>query len=164
MVTPLEELFPGLAKGGYRVTSPADNNYNCIAWAASDPANWWWPGPNADEEFWPHGVPREVTRAAFQQAFVSLGYAPCAGADLESGFEKIALFADQRDRPTHAARQLPDGRWTSKLGKKEDVEHALSDLEGAIYGSVVLIMKRPLGVREGELPRDKDTRESESTL
>lgn len=27
------------------------------------------------------------------------------------------------------ARQLPNGRWTSKLGEVEDIEHDLSDLE-----------------------------------
>ena len=32
--------------------------------------------------------------------------------------------------------------WTSKLGRMEDLEHALRDLEGVVYGSVVLILKR----------------------
>jgi hypothetical protein len=31
MVNPLEEAFPRLANGGYRVTSPKDKKYNCIA-------------------------------------------------------------------------------------------------------------------------------------
>lgn len=33
-------------------------------------------------------------------------------------------------------------RWTSKLGELEDIEHDLTDLEGAAYGKVVLLMKR----------------------
>jgi hypothetical protein len=69
--------------------------------------------------------------------------------ELESGFEKIALFASD-GVPKHAARQLESGRWTSKLGTREDIEHALHDLEGAIYGSVALVMKRPL-------PRQRDS-------
>jgi hypothetical protein len=44
--------------------------------------------------------------------------------------------------PTHAARQVAADRWTSKLGELEDIEHSLRDLEGAVYGSVVQIMKR----------------------
>ena len=44
--------------------------------------------------------------------------------------------------PTHAARQLRSGRWTSKLGQAEDIEHELRALEGAIHGAVVLILKR----------------------
>src|SRR5262249_54100578 len=30
----LETLFPGLSGSGYVITSPADDRYNCIAWAA----------------------------------------------------------------------------------------------------------------------------------
>jgi len=63
---------------------------------------------------------------------------------MEVGFEKVALFADAQGLPLHAARQLSDGRWTSKLGEQEDIEHALRDLEGVAYGNVALVMKRPL--------------------
>jgi hypothetical protein len=68
----------------------------------------------------------------------------CGQADLEPGFEKIAPFADADGLPTHAARQLPGGRWTSKLGELEDIEHDLNDVAGTAYGTVVQIMKRPL--------------------
>jgi hypothetical protein len=63
---------------------------------------------------------------------------------LEPGSEKIAVFANAKGVPTHAARQLASGFWTSKLGVSEDIEHRLRDLEGDIYGTVALIMKRPL--------------------
>jgi hypothetical protein len=88
-------------------------------------------------------VPRELTRTAFISAFVLLGYVICDAEELEAGFQKIALFADEHGMPTHAARQLPNGRWTSKIGKAEDIEHDLRDVEGVLYGSVVLVMKRP---------------------
>jgi hypothetical protein len=52
--------------------------------------------------------------------------------------------------PLYAARQLPNGRWTSKLGEWEDIEHALHDLTGMVYGSVVLVMKRPRTANAGE--------------
>lgn len=41
-------------------------------------------------------------------------------------------------------RQLPTGRWTSKLGQAEDIEHDLRALEGEIYRAVALILKRPV--------------------
>ena len=45
---------------------------------------------------------------------------------------------------THAARQLPNGKWTSKLGKAEDVEHeSPEDVAGGVYGEVVQFMRRP---------------------
>lgn len=143
MVNPFEETFPGLSASAYRVTSPSSNCYNCIAWAAGDCENWWWPGPNV-KDFWPPGVARAETLVAFLEAFTSLGYVACSGDELEPGFERIALFADAQGMPTHASRQLPSGRWTSKLGNLEDIEHALYDLTGSAYGSVVQIMKRPL--------------------
>lgn len=144
MVTPLEEVFPGLAKGDYRITSPANADYNCMAWAVADTGKWWWPGSDERREYWPPGLLREATVSAFQAAFALLGYVPCAEQEAEPGFEKVALFADYSGKPTHAARQLSTGRWTSKLGRMEDIEHELHDLEGAVYGTVVLILKRPV--------------------
>jgi len=48
------------------------------------------------------------------------------------------------------ARQLADARWTSKLGGLEDIEHALHDLVGAEYGTVALILRRPVAGAGGE--------------
>jgi hypothetical protein len=156
MVNPLEETFPGLVRGGYVITSPRTKGYNCIAWAAGATGNWWWPVPEADETFWPSGVARAETPAAFRDAFASLGYVECSGEDREPGFEKIALFANDQGVPLHAARQLPEGRWTSKLGELEDIEHALHDLEGTLYGAVVLVMKRPVPSPAGVATERKD--------
>lgn len=145
MVEPIEDVFPGLGTSAFRVTSPATRDYNCIAWAAGDTARWWWPDldPDNDAIFWPAGVIAEETLEAFVAVFVTLGYAPCIGEELELGFEKVALFANG-GIPTHAARQLPSGRWTSKLGLREDIEHDLHALSGEEYGTAVLFMKRPL--------------------
>jgi hypothetical protein len=140
----LEAAFPGLASGRYHITSRSNWRYNCIAWAAGQTTDWWWPGPNAAVEHWPEGVPRELSLPAFQQAFETLDYSVCAAEEQESGFQKIALYADANGQPTHAARQLPEGNWTSKLGNAEDIEHELRALEGDTYGTVVLFMKRPL--------------------
>ena len=113
----------------YRVTSPATDGYNCIAWAADN-----------DAVYWPPNAPREETLDAFTAALAILGYAPCPGEEMEPGFEKIALFAVG----THAARQLPNGRWTSKLGRREDIEHDLHAIGGTAYGAVARLFKRPV--------------------
>jgi hypothetical protein len=145
MVGILESLFPGFRTTVYRVTSPKTGDYNCIAWAAGDTSDWWWPvsDPVDEQPFWPAGVVRELTLPAFVAAFVTLGYSPCAGDVLDPDAEKVAIFADGLGKPTHAARQLANGRWTSKLGKAEDIEHDLHALDGDIYGTVVLVLKRP---------------------
>jgi hypothetical protein len=152
MVNLLEQIFPRLATGNYQVTSPKNEHYNCIAWAAGDTANWWWPGPDPDREYWPTNVVREETLAGFVALFSFLGYVVCAGEDLEESFERIALFADAQGQPTHAARQLPSGLWSSKLGKLEDIEHALHDLEGTAYGTVMLLMKRSIPAEDSFMP------------
>ena len=153
MVDPhLEHAFPGLRGQGYQFTSARDRNYNCIAFAAGDNHNWWWPDV-AEEDTWPAEAARAETMAAFRDAFATLGYAVCNNDQLEAGYEKIAIFA-LAGVPKHAARQLANGRWASKLGPMEDIEHALHDLTGLAYGSVVLIMKRSLLLATQDAPAD----------
>jgi hypothetical protein len=87
-------------------------------------------------------VPRENTIDAFKLAFGGLGYQVCDNGDLENGVEKIALYC-LHGQPTHAARQLENGNWTTKFGDFEDVEHSdLGCLIGPGYGDVQVYMKR----------------------
>lgn len=133
----LISIFPGLAETPFEITSPYDENHNCIAWAAGEQNFWWWPG-----RFWPKEVPPAETRLAFIKAFATKGYEQCAGSELEDGFEKVCLY-EKLGRPKHAARQLPDGRWTSKLGMEHDILHQLEGLSGKQYGKPALFMRRP---------------------
>lgn len=81
----------------------------------------------------------------------------CANGDLEDGFEKIVLYqyidetsAHDIGEWSHAARQLPNGKWGSKIGDLEDTIHKTPQaLEGIEYGRVGLYMKRRL--RRGRL-------------
>jgi hypothetical protein len=130
--------FPCLNKmpRPFRETSPADVRYNCFAWAFGVTAQWWDP-----RHIWPEGCPRELSIKAFMETFGALGYEPCGDGRRQKGWEKIALYA-KGDEPTHAARQLTSGRWTSKLGKNIDIEHRVRDLEGPCYGKVVAYFSR----------------------
>lgn len=141
----LVRYFPRLTLGAYRQTSDCDPTYNCVAWAVNDTSNFWWPKPS-DEYYWPADVPLEVTMPAFIRVFANLGYERCDDHELEEGFEKIAIFAKrtaEANKPKHAARQLDNGRWTSKIGNLWDIEHDLFDLRSASYGEPVVFMKRP---------------------
>ena len=53
----LERLFPKLARAGYRVMSPANPRYNCIAWAAGTEDTWWWPPGGFNGHYWPASAP-----------------------------------------------------------------------------------------------------------
>lgn len=126
----MRNLFPLLTQ--YIETSPATEDYNCIAWACGDNTKWWWPDPSV---YWPSGIRCDETIAAFDELFASGGAFEVTTESLEVGIVKIALFA-QNGIPTHAARQLANGTWTSKLGKAIDIAHSLRELEGGNYGTV----------------------------
>lgn len=132
--------FPRLSDGSFEIIGDATDDYNCIAWAAGDPAAWWWPTVPV-VAFWPAGIPDELTLEAFIQAFATLGYVPCDSSDFDRRYEKIAIYV-KNEEPCHAARQLPDGRWSSKLGTLECITHELDALEGDAYGRVECLMSR----------------------
>jgi len=138
----MQNHFPLLKHSGYSVTSPAAVEYNCVAWAAGDIQAWWWPDP-FEQYYWPSGIPREETIDAFVKAFGSLGYTICSDANPEPGYEKVAIYAKQYGNPTHVARQIDLGKWTSKIGSLEDIEHDINSLSGPIYGNPRVYMRRP---------------------
>ena len=62
------------------------------------------------------------------------------------GTRRWRLYADDSGEWQHAARQMADGRWTSKMGTEgEDIIHPNpADVGGTLYGEVVRYMKRPV--------------------
>jgi hypothetical protein len=135
--------FPNSKASPFVVTSPSDGTYNCIAWAVESQAHFYWPSTSPFFD-WPNDLPRKASLATFRQFFHLFGFMPCDNGELESGFQKIALFAKEK-KPSHAARQLPDGTWTSKIGAWVDVMHTLEAMEGGMYGDVVQFFKREMG-------------------
>lgn len=84
-----------------------------------------------------------ATLNAYMEAYALQGYQPCADHHLEQGFDKIAIFTKDAV-PSHAAKQLETGAWTSKLGQSFDIQHnSLLGVAGDEYGRVAQIMKRP---------------------
>lgn len=138
--------FPNIVSEGHTKTSEFDWSYNCIAWAvAEDKTRWWWPllDLQGNEGYWPKSVPRNLSLAAFTKLFKGAGYKICDDGLLEEGFIKIAIFAAS-GKATHAARQLPDGNWTHKMGADIDMTASLKAVEGPVYGSVVRYMKKAI--------------------
>lgn len=140
IIAQIAASFPKIAGTDWYITSRPDTLYNCIAWAADDPYQWWWP---AGPYFWPDGVERERTLVAYMNAFETLGYTKCDEDKIDvQSVERVALFTKDGN-PTHACRQLESGRWTSKMGAGVDIDHPTPEaLEGDIYGKVTLLMCR----------------------
>ncbi|MGP0068713.1 MAG: hypothetical protein ACLQGP_34570 [Isosphaeraceae bacterium] len=142
----IDRDFPELAAAGYQITSEVTIIYNCIAWAIGDTSRWW----ECDEEgpidvpgvYWPTGAKYGFTLEALISAYETRGYSICQNVAHEEGFEKLALYAENGEW-RHAAKQLNDGRWSSKLGELEDVIHANpEDVSGRCYGRVACLMRR----------------------
>jgi hypothetical protein len=142
----MQQPFPNMSTTNTKPTSPCNKDYNCIAWAYGRNDVWCEPDIKG-QYFWPISN-RAYTLKAYEDLFSSIGYKICSDEKYEDGFEKIALYVDDAGIPTHAARQLPTGKWTSKLGENIDIEHETPEIlnepgDGSGYGIVKIFMKRP---------------------
>lgn len=136
--------FPKLKPGEWEQSSDPDDAYNCIAFAVYDNRQFWDPDMiGVRGYYWPPGIPRDFTVPTLVRLYELHGFITCNSADLEVGYEKVAIYGIDNEG-THAARQLEDGGWISKLGPDEDIEHNdLEGLESDLYGRVKVFMRRP---------------------
>ena len=135
----LERWFPGLEGTDWKITSPEDDGYNCLAFALGfqdlfiDPSS-------TDGTVWAADVPYVNTIEAYLDWFRRGGLELTVNEAVDGRF-RVAIFAN--DTPQHFAVQLPTGGWISKLGKSFDVVHPLRALEGVLYGRVAAVMAPP---------------------
>lgn len=120
-------IFPKLRGSQFRITSPPDKNYNCIAWVLGKTREFWTPygtiiPASFPPYFWPPNIPQDESIGSVIRLFEEQGYEASNGSEHEAGFEKLALF-QQDGYFTHVAKQRPNGKWSSKLGDLEDIEH-----------------------------------------
>jgi hypothetical protein len=55
----------------------------------------------------------------------------------------VSVWPEGSEECTHASRQLPDGKWTSKLGSSFDICHSTPyTIQGRLYGMVSCILCR----------------------
>jgi hypothetical protein len=131
------KAFPHLGRE-FQVLGPATMNYNCIAWAVGVTNQW----------VWPIKPGKEPSVADFDVLFGKHGYRRVKGLnfDLKTGTQKIVLYGKRKGQtwePTHVARQLFDGSWSSKLGNLPLVRHLEpSDLDGGVYGVPIAVYVR----------------------
>ncbi|MFO0844380.1 MAG: hypothetical protein U0797_18620 [Gemmataceae bacterium] len=133
--------FPRLGDD-FEVLAPASAAYNCIAWALGRSDRWVWPVPP--------GQP--VSVGDFDALFSAHGYRRVGplNYDPQAGHDKLVLYAKRNEfgeaEPTHCARQLADGSWSSKLGRLPLIRHLHpDDIDGGTYGEAhaVYVRERP---------------------
>lgn len=143
--------FPLLANDpNFIITSKQTPDYNCIAWAADVSNAWYQPIDNPPIQFdgvkydWPFDLPNDKSLATYKCLFENKRYVECSNFDFDVNFKKIALYIDPvTNFCTHAARQLRNGHWTSKLGREFDIQHSDPTLiAGGLYGVIGCYMQQ----------------------
>lgn len=141
----LQRNCPNLVEHvNYEIKSKRTPVYNCLAWALGIEWASYNPEPLVAGYVWFPGIEREWSRETILAVLAKHNYREESDDSLESGFEKVAIYDDIHGVPQHFARQLQSGRWTSKVGRLNDIEHYdLKCLEGYdSYGPVSRILKR----------------------
>lgn len=94
--------------------------------------------------YWPDGLPRNFQLSTFVELFRREGYEKSSDGSLEVGKEKIVIYTNDIGSVLHAARQLSDGMWTSKMGPQEDIRHETPLSLSVGYGQPAQYMERAI--------------------
>jgi hypothetical protein len=133
-------VFPNSLTEPFEKTSEQTDDYNCIAWAYGINNKKLW--PNALGYDWPRDVPNVPKLESFIILFEKIGFKKCKNGCLKIGYDKIAIYCDIKGEPKHASKQLSDGKWSSKLGRMEDVSHTVFSMSDGFYGNITTYMER----------------------
>lgn len=137
----LESVFPGLSLTAHSRTSDSSPDYNCLAWAIGE-THRWWESYNLPGYHWPNGIKGDGSVKSVIKALRLSGFVRCKDGTIEEQFEKLAIYGESGEF-MHIARQLADGKWTSKFGKSIDMSHDNAEcLCGDEYGAVEAYMRR----------------------
>jgi hypothetical protein len=142
---PLSPAFrsrhPNLTDANHVVRSERTTDYNCFAWALGSEDDWLEPGGRRGTS-WPKDVDDSGSVESYVALFAQAGYERWEGVTLEDGYEKVAIYGDESEG-LHAARQLVNGWWASKLGGLQDIHHeTLAALEDVQYGTVRAVLRK----------------------
>lgn len=127
------------------IPGKSNDNYNCIAFTVDDFDNKIFPISNMDFK-WPLQS-RINSIDNFVEFYKLFGYIPCGkNFSYDNKFNKIALYVDKNNFPTHAAKQYDEKYWESKIGNYERILHTLEGLEGShhkySYGCVHMVFRK----------------------
>ena len=115
-----------------------DDNFNCIGYALS-----------INEfvsyhisRYWIDSVPRNASIINLVKIFEHFGFERCNSL-VETGYKKIVIYGNH-GISKHAAIQLDNIWYESKMGSYEICKHTLEAIEGALYGYPKVWMRKKL--------------------
>ena len=135
----IQRHFPNLIKGNnFAFTSEQTEDYNCIAWITEVIDDW--------KQLYEENGNVIRNSENYISYFRDLGFEITDKLDLEDNTLKIVIYIESNSNHfKHVARQLNTGKWTSKLGDWEDIQHDTpNDLVGQSYGDKLVIMSRKI--------------------
>ena len=131
--------FPNLTTENFETVAPPSDDYNCIAYAANDTGKRW---DYHLGRYWPPWATRSSSMQSLKEVFAGLQYEECNDGNHEAGYQKLALY-EAGGAAQHAAVQMPNGRWRSKMGPGPVIEHdSPESLSGGMYGEPTVFMRR----------------------
>src|ERR1035437_2064766 len=135
--TKIKRYFPNLIQGkNFEFTSGQTDEYNCVAWATELTADW-------VQFIYDEIGNYDNNVQKYIKYFTELGFIKTENSQFVKDVQKIAIYANENKDFVHVARQLNNGKWTSKLGEWEDIEHTtLEVLAGDSYGNPYIIMEK----------------------
>jgi hypothetical protein len=128
-------------KGNYTKTSDETILYNCVAYVLGEYDKIY--SSYEEEGIWIDGLEKTHTPKNYADFFKKIkGFEICKNADFDDKYEKIAIYGLE-DEFLHVAIQLQNGKWSSKIGEYEDIEHnSLKAVGGGRYGYPIIFMQR----------------------
>ena len=108
-------IGPLVSDANHDVTSSDDPEYNCVAWALGLTDRWVWPG--RDDAWWPDSIRQDDSVESFIELFRSVDFERCDSAALETGYERVAVFAS-------GERQIEADLSSATLRDRYAKEHA----------------------------------------
>ena len=133
-----------------------DQVHNCFGFAVGSKKFWQPPSIHGDPEgdprfYWPPELLGDADENTWVSRYVAAaqakGFSECGeDASLEVEFEKIVLI-HSGGVFKHAALQIDEKRWKSKLGLLSDLEHPLEFMLRNPFGKGTIYMKRKRALR-----------------
>jgi hypothetical protein len=124
--------------------------YNCISHTLNINNDISWPFDN--NNYWP--VSRDLTKESFDKFYEFHGFEKMNLLDFsyEPKYIKVALYTN-KGIPTHAAIQVDEFFWESKIGELGIIKHDLFEIEDNVYGEVTQIYRKLKPTNESRILR-----------
>lgn len=139
-----KKLFP-LLLNFELIPNSESIEYNCISHTLNIDNDICW--PYDENNYWP--VKRELNKESFDSFYEYHGFEKIDFLDFsyDPKYIKVALYC-KKGIPTHAAIQINENFWESKVGELGIIKHDLFEIENETYGEATQIYRKLKSVNE----------------